>query len=65
MNATYYEEDDILELRFSDAPIVKEVSQDWNVNLSFDAIGNLVEVVILEAREAGILPPAMEIRRAA
>jgi len=65
MNAIYYEEDDILELRFSNAAIVKEVSQDWNINLSFDATDNLVELVILEAREAGILPPVIELRRAA
>jgi hypothetical protein len=65
MQATYYEDDDILELRFSDAPIAKEISQDWNINISFDAAGNLVEMVILEAREAGILPAVVAERKAA
>jgi hypothetical protein len=65
MKATYYADDDILEIRLSDAPIVKEVSQGWNVNLSFDAGGNLVELVILEAREAGILPAIVDARNAA
>jgi uncharacterized protein YuzE len=65
MRATYYADDDILEIRLSDAPIVKEVSQGWNVNLSFDAGGNLVELVILEAREAGILPAITDARKAA
>jgi hypothetical protein len=65
MKATYYEEDDILEVRLSDAPIEKEVSQGWNVNLSFDAAGNLVEMVILEARESGMLPAVMGMKKAA
>jgi hypothetical protein len=65
MQSIYYPADDILEIRLSDAPIVKEVSQGWNVNLSFDADGNLVELVILEAREAGILPALVDTREAA
>lgn len=65
MRSTYYEDEDILELRLSDAPVAKEVSQGWNVNLSFDAAGNLVEMAILEAREAGILPAVVEMRKAA
>lgn len=65
MKATYYAEDDILEIRLSDAPIVKEVSQDWNVNLSFDAGGNLVELVILEARETGLMPAMTDTKKAA
>jgi len=65
MKSTYYPEDDILEIRLSDAPIVKEVSQDWNIHLSFDADGNLVELVILEAKEAGILPALTGDKKAA
>jgi len=65
MKATYYADDDILEIRLSDAPIAREVSQGWNVNLSFDAGGNLVELVILEAHEAGMLPAMVDARRAA
>ena len=65
MKTIYYADDDILEIRLSDAPIVKETSQDWNINLSFDASGNLVELVVLEAREAGLLPTLLDTRKAA
>ena len=37
MQATYYPNDDILELKFGDKPIVREISQKWNVNISYDA----------------------------
>lgn len=56
MKTTYYPQDDILEIHFSDKPIAREVSQDWNVNLSFAADGSLVEVVILDAVKAGLIP---------
>jgi YD repeat-containing protein len=56
MQSTYYPEDDILEIHFSDNPIVKEVSQDWNITLSYDADGNIVELVILDAKASGLLP---------
>lgn len=56
MQSTYYPEDDILEIHFSDNPIVKEVSQDWNITLSYDADGNIVELVILDAKASGVLP---------
>lgn len=65
MQSTYYPDDDILEIRLSDEPIVKEVSQGWNVNLSFDAAGNLVELVILEARETGLVPALVDDQKAA
>jgi hypothetical protein len=35
MRTTYYAQDDIFEIRFSDKPITREVSQDWNADLSF------------------------------
>ena len=56
MKTTYYPQDDILEIHFSDKPIAREVSQDWNVNLSYAADGSLVEVVILDAVKAGLIP---------
>ena len=56
MQTIYYPEDDILEIHFSDKPIVREVSQDWNVNISYDADGNIVEMVILDARAIGLMP---------
>jgi hypothetical protein len=56
MKTIYYAEDDILELHFSDNPIVKETTQDWNVILSYDASNHLVQMVVLEASVCGLLP---------
>ena len=56
MKTTYYPEDDILVVRLSDAPVVREASQDWNVNISYDATGNIVEIDDLEARARGAVP---------
>jgi hypothetical protein len=56
MKTTYYPQDDILEIHFSDKPIVREVSQEWNVNLSFAGDGSVVEIVILDAVKAGFMP---------
>lgn len=65
MRTSYYPEDDILELHFSDKPIVKEISQDWNVNISYAADGSIVEMVILDAVKAGLMPFHSETRKAA
>ena len=56
MRTTYYPQDDILEIRFSEKPINREVSQDWNINLSFAEDGSIVELVILDAVKAGFMP---------
>lgn len=56
MKTTYYPEDDILVVRLSDAPVVREASQDWNVNLAYDAAGNVVEIVVLDAKARGAVP---------
>jgi Protein of unknown function (DUF2283) len=56
MNTTYYPQDDILEIRFSEKPISREVSQDWNINISFAEDGSIVEMVILDAVKAGFMP---------
>lgn len=56
MKSIYYPEDDILEIHFSDKPIVREISQDWNVNLSFAADGSIVQMVILDAVKIGFMP---------
>ena len=34
MKTLYFPQDDILEMRFSDKPIVRETTQDWNVNVA-------------------------------
>jgi len=56
MKSTYYPDDDILVVRLSDAPVVREASQSWNVNLSYDADGNIVEIVVLDASARGAVP---------
>lgn len=60
MKTTYYPEDDILVFRLSDAPSVKDVSQSWNVNISYAESGEVVEVVILEVKEKGLFPIEIE-----
>ena len=55
MHTTYFDEDDILVIRLSDKPIVREVSQNWNTHISYAEDGSAVEVVMLEAaRPRGI-----------
>jgi hypothetical protein len=56
MQATYDETDDILVLRLSDKPIVREVSQDWFTHVSYAADGSIVEVVVLDAAKQGAWP---------
>jgi hypothetical protein len=62
---TTYLDDDILVIRLSDKPVVREVSQDWRTQISFAADGSIVETVILEARESGAWPLRVERRQAA
>ena len=63
MKSIYFENDDILQIRVSDKPIVREVSQDWHTNLSYAEDGTIVEIVLLDARKEGLLP--VEFRKAA
>lgn len=56
MRAIYHPQDDILELRFSDKAIVRELSQDWNVHVSFAEDGSVVEMVVLDAVTSGLIP---------
>jgi len=63
MKSIYFENDDILQIRVSDKPIVREVSQDWHTNLSYAADGTIVEIVLLDAKKEGLLP--VEFRKAA
>ncbi|MHB1231153.1 MAG: DUF2283 domain-containing protein [Burkholderiales bacterium] len=62
MHTVYFDEDDILVIRLSDKPIVREVSQDWNTHVSYAEDGSAVEVVLLDARANGAYP--FEIKRA-
>lgn len=65
MNTKYYEDDDILVIRLNDNPITKEVSQDWNINISYDKNGHIVQMVILEAKEKGLFPALSVTKEAA
>jgi hypothetical protein len=65
MHTTYFDEDDILVIRLSDKPIVREVSQNWNTHISYAEDGSTVEVVLLEARVNGAYPLDIQHARAA
>ena len=56
LKTTYYPQDDILEIRFSNKDITSEVSQDWNVNVSYADDGTIVELVVLDAVKTGFMP---------
>ena len=56
MKLTYFDEDDILVMRLTEKPIVREVSQDWNAHISYAADGSTVEIVVLDATSSGLLP---------
>jgi uncharacterized protein YuzE len=63
MKSVYFEDDDILQIRVSDKPIVREISQGWNTNISYAEDGSIVEIVLLDAKKEGLLP--LEFKRAA
>ncbi len=63
MKSIYFENDDILQIRVSDKPIVREVSQGWHTNISCAEDGSIVEIVLLDAKKEGLLP--LEHRKAA
>jgi len=47
----YHADDDILGIRVSAQPIVREDAQNWNTCISYAVDGSVVEIVILEASE--------------
>ena len=56
MKSIYFEDDDILQIRVSDKPIVREMSQGWNTNISYAQDGSIVEIILLNAMKEGLLP---------
>lgn len=60
MKTTYFEADDTLVIRFSDKPIAREVSKDWHTHISYSAEGEVVEIVVLEAKTRVNAPDTME-----
>ena len=49
MKSTYFEKDDILSIRMSDKPLLREASQNWHINTRYAADGTVVEIVLLDA----------------
>lgn len=60
MKTTYFEQDDTLVIRFSDQPIARELSRDWHAHISYSAGGDVVEIVVLEAKTRVSHPEIME-----
>ena len=56
MKSIYFENKDILQIRVSNKPIVREVSQDWHTNTSYAEDGSIVEIVLLDAKKERLLP---------
>ena len=48
MKITYDSTEDVLCVRFSNAPVAKDVSYDWNVSVGYDADGHLADMTILD-----------------
>jgi uncharacterized protein YuzE len=55
MRISYDEQGDILFIKFNQQPIVKDVSDGWNLNIGYSATG-IAEVTILDAKKAGFWP---------
>ncbi|MGF6636519.1 DUF2283 domain-containing protein [Paraburkholderia sp. MM6662-R1] len=55
MRIEYDDEEDILHITFSNATIVRDVSQTWNVNLGFSETG-LAKITILDAKANNYWP---------
>jgi hypothetical protein len=60
MRTTYDDDDDILVIRLSDKPIIREVSQDWHTHISYAEDGSTVEIVLLDAKANGAFPYRLE-----
>lgn len=55
MRIEYNATDDVLYIRFSDEPILRDESLNWNVHIGYSATG-IREISILDARKRGYLP---------
>ncbi len=55
MKIGYDEADDVLYIRFSEEPVTRDESLNWNVHVGFSASG-IREITILEAKKRGYLP---------
>jgi len=57
MKSTCFEKDDILSIRMSDKPLLREVSQNWHINTRYAADGTVVEIVLLDADIEAVWKP--------
>ncbi len=55
MRIGYNEAEDVLYIRFSDEPVTRDESLNWNVHVGYSATG-LREITILDAKKRGYLP---------
>ena len=49
----YYQQDDILEIKFPDKAVARETSQGWTTTISYAEDGAIMEIVLLEAKMRG------------
>ena len=59
MKIGYNEAEDVLYIRFSDEPVTRDESLNWNVHVGFSASG-VREITILEAKKRGYLPVRLD-----
>ena len=57
MKISYRNTEDVLYVQLSDAPVVKDVSYGEDVNVGYDADGQLVEITILDLSSVLAKPP--------
>jgi hypothetical protein len=60
MEITYDEAEDILFIRFNHAPIIRDISYGWHVNIGMTAQG-IGEITILDAKATDLLPIYMSL----
>ena len=59
MRIGYDAAEDVLYIRFSDAPVMRDESLDWNVHIGYAADG-IREISILDAKKRGYLPLSID-----
>ena len=55
MKIEYDEKEDILFIRFSDKPVVRDVSHGWNIVVGISQDG-IAQITVLDAKKNGFLP---------
>ena len=55
MRIGYNEKEDTLYIRFSDEPVTRDESLNWNVHVGYSA-GGIREITIFDAKKRGYLP---------